>query len=393
VPARCTASTLFSVNRCLGCGWVMWSCGGAVAGSAFGPQLLRAARSNLRNWGVAMCSFPTAFGLSPEQVEDVVRSAGAAPSLYNAQPWRFRVLPHLIEVHSDPTRRLPAADPGDQELRLACGAALLNLRLALEHVGVRPVVTLLPRTVDSSALATVRRGGRMDPSRHESLYRAITRRRSNRRPFLPTPVPSGDRHELIQSVQAEQCRLYVVGREELAALEGMVHRAHRIEMADAAFRAEWQHWTGRPSGQTEGVPAAAAGPQPEPQDQWVLRDFSGGQAKPRVPGKDFEYDPLLVVVCSYSHGRLADFQAGQALERMLLTATSLGLAASLIAQVIEVEETREQLQSLLGGGLYPQALVRLGYGSPTPPTPRRPPRDLLISAEPVSTGQRVRRDA
>lgn len=330
-----------------------------------------------------MSSFPTAFGLSPEQVEDTVRATGAAPSLHNSQPWRLRVLSQAIELHCDLTRRLPAADPDDRELRLACGAALLNLRLALQHHGVRPVVTLLPRPAPSSLLATVRSGGPADPARHESLHRAIAKRRSNRRPFLPTPVPTGHRSELIQSVHAEQCWLHVVDRGELAALEGMVHRAHRIQMGDARFRAELRQWTGRRPGDTEGVPVAAAGPRPEPQDQWVLRDFSGGQAPARVPGKDFEYEPLLVVVCSYFPGRLADVQAGQALQRMLLTATSLGLAASLVSQVVEVEQTREELRGLLDSGLRPHVLVRLGYGSPTPPTPRRSPRDLLLADEPV----------
>jgi nitroreductase len=331
-----------------------------------------------------MGAFPTAFGLPPAQVESVVRSAGAAPSLHNSQPWRFRVGPQAIEVHADAARWLPAADPDQQELRLACGAALLNLRVALEHVGIHPVVTLLPRPAEPSALAAVRSGGRADPARHESLYRAIARRRSNRRPFLPAPVPAGHRHELSQAVRAEGCWLHVVQRSELASLETMVHRAHCVQMADAGFRAELRRWTGRAAGETEGVPAAAAGPQPEPQDQWVLRDFSGGQARARVPGKDFEYDPLLVVVCSYFTGRLADLQAGQALQRMLLDATALGLAASLMSQVVEVDETRAALRALVGGDLHPHALVRLGYGSPTPATPRRCPRELLIPTEPLS---------
>ncbi|MEV0702788.1 nitroreductase [Saccharopolyspora sp. NPDC050389] len=327
-----------------------------------------------------MTSFPTALGLSAEQAQDVVRQAGLAPSLHNSQPWRFRLLPHAIELHSDPQRRLPAADPDDRELWLACGAALLNLRLALEHAGVRPVVTLLPRLTAPTALAEVRSGGQTTQAPEEQeLYRAIPQRRSNRRPFLETPVPTEYRHALATAVRREQGWLYVMKCPELGALEGLVHRAHRAQMADARFREELGRWTGRPTGAVEGVPAAAAGPQPEPQDQWVLRDFSGGEARARVPGKDFEYEPLLVVVCSHHGSRLADLQAGQAMQRMLLTATAHGLAASLLSEVVEVADTREELQRLLGGTLYAQALVRLGYGSPTPATPRRDVRDLLIN--------------
>lgn len=326
-----------------------------------------------------MMNLPAALGLSSEQTREVVRLAGLAPSLHNSQPWRFRLSPHAIELHSDPERRVPLADPEGRELRLGCGAVLMNLRLALEHAGVRPVVTLLPRLAGPTSVAEVRNGGqsKLSPAELE-LHRAIPERRSNRRPFLEIPVPTGHRHMLAEAVRLEQGWLHELKRQELGRFEGLVHRAHRAQMADARFRDELARWTGRSEGAHEGVPASAAGPQREPQDQWVLRDFSGGKAHSRVPGKDFEDDPLLVVICSYRSGVAADLQAGQAMQRMLLTATSLGLAASLVSQVVEVRDTWEELRRLLGGSLYPQAVVRIGYGSPTQPTPRREPEELLM---------------
>ncbi|MGW3468570.1 Acg family FMN-binding oxidoreductase [Saccharopolyspora sp. NPDC000995] len=326
-----------------------------------------------------MASFPTALGLTAEQTEEVVQQAGLAPSLHNSQPWRFRLSEQVIELHSDPQRRLPAADPADRELRLACGAALFNLRLALEHFGVRPVVALLPRLAGPTSLAELRSGGQVKQAPEElALYQAIPKRRSNRRPFLENPVPTAHRQALAAAVRHEQSSLRVMTRPELGSLEGLVHRAHRMQMADGRFRDELAKWTGRPKGAAEGVPADTAGPLPEPQDQWVLRDFSGGQARARVPGKDFESDPLLVVVCSNHDSRLDDLHAGQAMQRMLLTATALGLASSLLSAVVEVEQTRDELRRLLGGGMQPQAVVRIGYGSPTPATARRDLRELLI---------------
>src|SRR3954447_20558196 len=104
-------------------------------------------------------SVPAGLGLSPDEVTAVLEAAALAPSVHNSQPWRFRVLPDRIELHADLTRRLPAADPDDKELRLACGAALGNMRIALEALGIRPTVTLLPRHTGTPALAAVRRGG------------------------------------------------------------------------------------------------------------------------------------------------------------------------------------------------------------------------------------------
>ena len=75
-------------------------------------------------------------------------------------------------------------------------------------------------------------------------------------------------------------------------------------------------------------------------------------------------------------------QAGQALQRVLLTATTLGLTASFLSQPIEVAEQRRQLRRLLAGDRQPQAILRLGFGRAVTTTPRRDVADLLLR-EPV----------
>lgn len=325
-----------------------------------------------------MSTFPPAMGMSSVHTEDVIRLAGMAPSLHNTQPWRFHITPDRIELHYDPRARLRVADPEDRELFLGCGASLLNLRLALIREGIRPQVTE-PRLSGPTALAEVRAGGKASPSPEETeLCEAIPRRRSNRKPYLSTPVPTRHRHALIAAARAEGCWLHVVSRAQLGRLEGLVHRAHRAQIADPRFKAELAQWTGRTADTGEGVPAQSAGPQREPQDQWVLRDFSGGAAEKRAPGQEFESDPLLVALCTNGTERSSALEAGQALQRLLLTATIKGLSASLISQVVEVPETRDELQELLGEGLRPHALIRLGYGQETPATPRREPASLLV---------------
>ena len=122
--------------------------------------------------------------------------------------------------------------------------------------------------------------------------------------------------------------------------------------------------------------AASAGVRPAPQDEWALRDF---QAAERTPGKDYESDPLVVVLCSFYDGALAELQAGQALQRVLLTATTLGLSASFMSQAIEVRPVRDELRRTLGGTLEPQTVLRIGFGSPVPASPRRAVRDLLLT--------------
>ena len=310
----------------------------------------------------------------------MLATASLAPSVHNSQPWRFLVRPDRIELHPDPDRALPATDPGGRELRLSCGAALLNLRLALRGRGIRPLTSLLPGADAPGALAVVRFGSARPPDADDLALLAVMRtRRTNRRPFVDAAVPVAHRALLTRAADAERSWLHVVDdRAERAKLQQLVRRAHREQAADPAVLAELRAWTDRRPDDA-GVGVDSAGPHSEAQDEWVLRDYAPGTTHERRPGKDYESDPLVVVLCSFYDGPLAELLAGQAMQRVLLTATTLGLSASFLSQPIEVPHVREELRRVLGGTLAPQTLLRLGFGSPVPATPRRPVADLLIA--------------
>jgi hypothetical protein len=145
--------------------------------------------------------------------------------------------------------------------------------------------------------------------------------------------------------------------------------------------AEVAGWTRSDPHATDGVPRRAGGPAPEPHDLLAGRDFGG---PPRAPGHDFEEDPLVGVLGGPADSARDDMVAGQALQRVLLTATRFGLSTSLMSQPIEVESVREQLRIGLRRHGTPQMLLRIGYGVPAAATARRPvAEDLLPEAEPV----------
>ena len=115
------------------------------------------------------------------------------------------------------------------------------------------------------------------------------------------------------------------------------------------------------------MPAAAGGPQGEPQDLLPSRGFGG---RDRAPGRDFEPEPLVAVLGSAGNTAVDQVVAGQALQRVLLTATDAGLGVSMLSQPIEVPSAREQLRLSLGRFGTPQMVLRIGYGQPGRPTPR-----------------------
>ena len=86
------------------------------------------------------------------------------------------------------------------------------------------------------------------------------------------------------------------------------------------------------------------------------------------------------MISPYTFGGSADVTAGQAMQHVLLTATVEGLAVSFLSQVVEVEQTRDQLRLLIRGSHSPRVVLRIGRGWPVPTTPRRAVADLLIPA-------------
>lgn len=310
-------------------------------------------------------------GLSESEVDAVLLAAAAAPSLHNSQPWRFQLNNGTVELHTDLLYELPAADPDHRAMLLGCGAALLNLRLAIRALGLGADVRLMPDPSQPTLVAAVRPQGPVASTASDTkLAAAIFRRHTNRRPFLEQVVPESVVGALRQAARSEQAWFAPVPISEHSELRALLSSAHRTQLADPRFVDEWREWTGRSPDSVDGVPAVGGGLRPEQQDLWIMRDFSGGQGRPRVGG-NFESDPLVAVIGSFNDLPLAQLQAGQAMQRVLLTATVEGLSASFLSQVVEVPETRRQLRTLIGGGLWPQTVLRLGYGLQGPVTRRR----------------------
>ncbi|MFC5994819.1 Acg family FMN-binding oxidoreductase [Pseudonocardia hispaniensis] len=327
-----------------------------------------------------MTRIPRALGLSEEHVRTLLEATRRAPSIHNTQPWRVRLTEPVIELYADPLRGLRITDPRGVELRLSCGAALFNLRTTLRGFGIRPVVTVLPDPQRPHLLAAIRHGGRKVPTPElERLRRAIPLRRTNRRPFSNTPVATPDQHALRRAAHEEGAWLHLVhDQAQRTQLSRLAARAHDIQMSDPAFRAELAAWTGTGDDRPDGVPARAGGPLPAPQDVWVLRDFTDGDGPVRAAGKDFEAEPLIAVLSSHTSGPEAELQAGQAMQRVLLTATVSGLAVSFLSQLVEVASIREQVRRLIDGTHQPQVVLRIGHGWPVAATPRRPIEELVL---------------
>ncbi|MFJ3784970.1 Acg family FMN-binding oxidoreductase [Streptomyces sp. NPDC090093] len=316
-------------------------------------------------------------------VASLVEDAVTAPSMHNAQPWRFvhRTAADTVELYGDPAREMPRADPDRRALHLGCGAALFGLRVAAAHRGLGAEVRLLPAPEDPWHLADVRLDGATGADEDLAELRpALAERHTSRFPFSEERVPAEILDGLRAAAILEGCRLVVPGDWHTEAVMGLVHASALFEAADARVRAELARWTrtaatGEDPG-TEGVPSYALGPRQYDVTSPV-RDFDPPRQVPERASARFEKDPQIALLGTVRDAPREWLMAGQALHRVLLRATLDGLATSLMSQPLEWPELRPLARDPLSTTGFVQMVLRMGYGPRGRATPRRPVSEVL----------------
>ena len=337
---------------------------------------------NLQAWDVLEEGFPV-MASSAEKLQFLVNYAILAPSTHNTQPWIFHLSANEIELYADRQRTLPVADPEQRELTMSCGAALCNLRVAMQHFGYVGEVDLLPDPSHPDLLARARLGVQAEDQVEDNLlFQAIVKRRTNRQQFREEPVPDALLEVLEAAAEKEGAWLHLVeGEETRYGVADLVAEADRIQWSDRAFRQElaaWLHPNHRPG--RDGIPGYAeglndfqsyAGPL-------VIRTFDMGKGQ-AVKDRDIAvYSPVLAVLATEEDTPRAWLAAGQALERVLLRARVEDVWASFLNQAVEVPEIRTRLRDLVNRPGVPQTLLRLGFGPEAKATPRRWAHEVLF---------------
>lgn len=126
-------------------------------------------------WSIRAGDFP-AHGESADKLTFLLGYAVLAPSGHNTQPWLFAIEGDTVALYADRKQSLRVVDPDHRELAISCGAALLNLWVALRCFGYRDDrYELLPDPSDEDLFARVRLVEGDPPSTYEEwLLPAIT---------------------------------------------------------------------------------------------------------------------------------------------------------------------------------------------------------------------------
>jgi len=312
-------------------------------------------------------------------LESAARTSLYAPSVFNTQPWNWRIYGDVMELWADRTRQLEASDPDGNLLMLSCGAILHHARVALGAAGRAARVERLPDPERPDLLARVRLGAAIPVSPQTlSLADAIVHRRTDRRAFGARQVPAVILERLRLLAEQEGAGLHVVRPDQMAMLAVSADLATTAELDDPDYQVELRYWTSRPESSGDGVPLAAA---VQPGLRRVpVRDFAPDVVGGMPAGEGRDEGASYVVLFGVGYRPIDLLRGGEALSALLLTATAEGLATAPLSDAVEVTWPHHLLRYLVSDLGEPYVVVRLGYvdsADPLPPVPRRAAVDVI----------------
>ncbi len=333
-------------------------------------------------WKVSEKDFPQKGSVS-DKLEFCVRYAILAPSVYNAQPWYFRISGNRCSVHADRRHALPVIDPDDRALTMSCAAAVYNLRLAVRYFGYRETVDFLPDPSDESLLARITMGeaGNAPDAETETLFKAITKRHTNRGIFMERAVPEEALRALQSAASKETGWLHICVPAERRAVLRMVAEADHVQSGDKHFRRELAAWTD-PRRERGGEGMAHLGLKYRDVinrlTPTIARRFESADGVAADENALDRGSPVIAILGSSKGGALQRLMAGQAMMRVMLQAETLGLAVSSLSQPCEVPALRLMLHDELELQGRAQMILRIGYAAQKAVfSPRRPIADVI----------------
>jgi hypothetical protein len=323
----------------------------------------------------------------------VVTAAVWAPSVHNTQPWRFTSDGQRIRLYADAGRQLRVADPDGREMIISCGAALFTARLALRSLGFVPEADVLPdpgRPLLVARVSWPRRAARTEFE--QRLFGQVRQRRTHRGGFDPAPLPPGLLAALREGAVRYDAALRIVADDgRRAALAAAVEQAERAQRLDSERVRELARWAPPPgSARADGVPPESYPARAEHTDpDFPSRDFAHGHGwglPPLSTAAGLRAAGIAALLTTAGDHPVDWINAGQALQRILLTASAGGAAAALHTQPLQFARLRDSIRTGLCDGAYPQLVLRFGMVIQAAGSVRRPPDDVLSASGGEDTG-------
>lgn len=330
-------------------------------------------------------------------IEEAVRLACRAPSLYNSQPWLWVADNGRLDLFLDRTRVMDT-DRSTREAYISCGALIDHLRVAMAARGWLAHLDRFPDPNNSEHLVRVEftaLGCVTDDQRRRAT--AILKRRTDRLPLMaPFCAPNDwDSFEpwLRSKVGDHPVRLDVLPDEMRPRLAEAARLTDSLRLYDIPYHSELSWWTA-PFEMSEGIPYSSLVSAAESSRVGVNRAFPYTHNRERRAEVGLDHSKILMLTTDDDEPASA-LRCGEALSVILLECTMAGMATCPVTHLTELSVSRELLAALTDHLDLPQVLVRVGIASTLdkspPPTPRRSLTDVLqVKPERADPTVRVR---
>ena len=293
-----------------------------------------------------------------EMIATWLEVACLAPSPHNNQPWVARAAPDGIILRLD-HQLLPLLGP-DRVQFIALGAFIENMSFAAAVDGYRLAVDELPTVPRRTSEITVRFRDEAEPGENAAIMLEGAKRR----------------------------RTLISGAADRSAAADLAARAMHVLFSVPELRRDLAPFvfTSADAPRRIGMPIESLNPAAStkvPGSQWVL-ELASADEEAEAARARFEHAPLHFVVSSRTDTLPGWIAGGRTLQRVLVTATVLGLSHCLAAGPSEIPTLLPALRRLVDNCEgRPLILGRLGVPSfpeQAIAAPRRPIADFFIGS-------------
>ncbi|MFI5386329.1 MAG: hypothetical protein ACHQ50_09435 [Fimbriimonadales bacterium] len=300
-----------------------------------------------------------------DQLDYIARYAEIAPELFGTRPWTLRVTGTGIDVVASSPPRLRKVDFDGRESTIAIGAAVFLLRLALRCHLLDPEVQFTPDFKQPSLLARLTIVGRASPSPIElELFALLTGDKGETVPVPPLDVLAPDFQELEQAACQEGVLLRYIEDEFLRAMTASMLQPgdclyYQREQDRDTFKA-WLGIANTPTSQHSNTSLDFVAWTVSEQNRTEFSSESDAlKSAIRIPHSAIQY--ALAVLCTTHDDEGSWLQTGQALGRVHLLASALGMKLSAFNQPLQVPGMRARFARETGFCSFPQVVVQIGF--------------------------------
>jgi len=312
--------------------------------------------------------------LSPS-IRELLEYARLAPSVHNAQPWRFIVNGTTVSLAVAPERMLGAGDPTSRESWISFGICLEAILQAAKGLGMQAEITEVQGAALSDIIATVHitpDGAEKQPA----TLKALKDRHTHRERMEPADIPSS----LIETCKQAVSDLdgvdvfFMQDKAAISQVAGDTFKAMSLALSSPDFRHELYHfvhynWSPARTGmhgytQGEGALGSLIG-------KLSIKLGIGLQAKALHDKQRINDASALVFVGTTGDVPSFWLRAGQAYLRVALEIAKSGLAQGTMAAPIEAPGFHDDIEKLLGTSMRLQTMLRVGKAAhPVRSSPR-----------------------